>query len=99
MTIVFNVVLILTAIGATILPPYYHLTADWWSTSMGRHVMGYSCAAALLADSGVVRVFLPDLPSQEWIRLVAISFACVFVWQRLYIFIKTQRADDEAERT
>lgn len=96
--VAYRVMLILVAIGTTIFPIYYHVSTggDWRNSVMGRHVMGYTIAAALVADAGVVRVFLPELPGQDILRMVAIGLAALFVWQRNFIAVKAQR-DERTE--
>lgn len=102
--VVYRAALIAVAIGATIFPIYYQIASggSWRKTPMGRHVMGYTMAAALLADAGALRVFLPDLAGQEWMRTIAIVLAAIFVWQRDYILFRAQHSREqqrEDERT
>ncbi len=98
--VIYRVALVLLAIGATGYPIYYHLATrgDWRRSAMGRHLMGYTATAALLADAGIVRVFFSGLPGQELIRVGAIVLAVFFVWQRWYITVRAQR-QREPERT
>lgn len=93
--IVYRVALVLLAIGTTFFPIYYQYSSrgDWRLTPMGRHLMGYTASAALLADAGIVRVYLPDLFGQELIRTLALGLAVLFVWQRNYIAVKAQRVE------
>lgn len=98
--VIYHVVLVVLAVGTTAFPISYHIGTggQWRRTQMGRHLMGYTTAAALLADAGIVRVFFPDLPGQEIGRLAALALAAIFVWQRNIIFVRAQRERD-TERT
>lgn len=102
--VIYNGVLILLAIGTTAFPIGYHVLTGgtWRRTPMGRHLMGYTTAAALLADAGIVRVFFPDLPGQEVVRLGILLVALLFVLQRDYILFRAQHSNEqrrEDERT
>ena len=94
--VILNVELVLLAIGTTLFPIAYHVRSggDWRRTPMGRHLMGYTTAAALLSLSGIVRVFLPDLPGQELTRIGVLLLALVFVYQRDYILFRVQHDED-----
>ncbi len=98
--LLYRVLLAVLAVGATVYPIYYHFatSGDWRRSAMGRHLMGYTTAAALLADAGIIRVFFSTIPGQEEIRLGAIAVAVFFVWQRLFITVRAQR-QHEPERT
>lgn len=100
MTTAFNTLLVIVTAGALFFPIYYHISSagEWRRSPMGRHVMGYTTAAALLGIAGVFRVFLPDLSGQEWIRLGALALAAVFIWQRNYIIVRAQSVPGD-ERT
>jgi len=101
-TVAFNVLLVVVTAGALFFPVYYHVSTagEWRHSPMGRHVMGYTAAAALLGVSGIFRVFLPDLVGQEWVRLLALTLAAVFIWQRNYIIVRAQNfpGDERTDR-
>jgi len=102
MTAVFNTLLVLVTVGALFFPLYYQISTrgEWRRSPMGRHVMGYTSAAALLGISGIFRVFLPDLPGQEYVRIFALTLAVIFIWQRNYIIIRAQNfpGDERTDR-
>lgn len=79
---------------------YYHLTASWWKSPEGRHVMAWTiCTAAIFlfltsAVSGRL-----SLDAKLWVRIVVYG---LFLWLGIWRFVliaKAQRQAREQYRT
>ena len=64
------------AVAATLFVAVYHLSARWWESAEGRHMMSFTAAMALILDYSGVRLLLAALPPVP--PDVAVARAAVF---------------------
>lgn len=87
-----NVLFVWAAVVATA-SVVVHARVSWWRSEMGRHLMAYMGAMAIVLDLGVIRLLAGDSFAFQLVRLVTfISVPIVMTW-RLWLQVKAQRAD------
>ena len=74
----------------TIVIAYYHLTARWWKTPEGRHIMAWTFVmwtVLMLATASTIGAL--SLEVRLWIRLVVFA---LFLWLGIWRFLLIARA-------
>lgn len=95
-----NVLLVLSALPATLAFLVYGLGVTWWRSRWGKHLVGYMFAVALTLDLGVIRLFYLETPWFDWARVAAYVLVVVALWWRLLFVIQAWRegSPDESPR-
>jgi len=89
-TIVGNVLLVISALIATAFVTVYHLSALWWRSPDGRHVMAFMAALALVLDLAVLRLFVGHPEWFETVRTFTFVVIPIVLGWRFSILLKAQ---------
>jgi hypothetical protein len=87
------------AIPAIIFPIYYHFTASWWSSEMGRQLMLSGVTIGALYAASLVSQFVTNEGAKDGIRAFLILLAFVSSWRQLLMYRKFKRAMIRREDT
>lgn len=96
---VYVALLVIGALGSVAFPLMYTIRVPWWHEEVGVHLFAFSALFALLYSRSVVGLLTGTTnklwdeadTGDKWFYLfIAIAGAFV-VWQRFWIFIKSQR--------
>lgn len=94
-----KILIFLTCPAAFGFPIWYHLKLRWQQSEMGRHVMGYSAAVALLYFQALVGIFWPMYPGSIYAGLLLAVAMMIVIWWRVIVFVHIRReAEREARR-
>lgn len=85
--VLYFVITIGAAIGATLFPTAYAALSRWWETPLGRYMMYKGVVLAVSLDFVVLRIFVRDLPL--WVIFVILTLICVMVWWYTILFISS----------
>lgn len=77
--------------GSVVFPVYYHLTAKWWDTRLGQHLMGYSVVVALALTNSLIRIFWPQLDGRVVTARIFTVLIAIIVWWRVYVYWKERK--------
>lgn len=95
-------VLLHWAAAVAVLSVVLHARVPWWRSEMGRHLMIYMAAMAIVLTLSCIRV---DISGDTWwfalLRLATFTAVPIAMTQRAWLQIKAQRArgDDPSEPT
>lgn len=91
--------IIATMLGALTFVIVYAVTARWWATTMGRHVMTFMAAILVVAFLATLTIFYgTSWPHRDAIRTAAWGAIAACLWWRVFILIKAQQLT-RAERS
>ena len=91
-----NIVVTIAAVLGWIFVVQYHLSAPWWRSEMGRHMMTYSAVVAAVLTLSVVRIVGGaglDTPWFVLLRLIVFCGVPVAIGWRIVILWRAQRRD------
>ncbi len=76
----------------------YHFTSKWYDTRLGRHLMAYSVAIALLYLFSAIAIFFPWIKESKWISLSLSVTVLTVVWWRLLEYIHVLRTERKQKK-
>lgn len=87
-----TVLVVVSAVLAWAVCVLYHLSARWWRSEAGRHVMTFTAVLALVLSLWVVGALTPAAKGQWWqiVRLVAFVGVPVSLGWRLWMVWRLQ---------
>jgi hypothetical protein len=91
-----SVLLVVCAAEATAFVVLYAITARWWTSEFGRHVMALMFVLMLVLDLSVVRVYAGVSLEVPWfaaLRLIVFALVPIVLGQRLWLLWKVQVRD------
>ena len=92
----FDVVRMIFVLGgaaaAITFPIYYHVTARWWESEMGRQLMLSAVTIGSLYGASLVSIFITNEGVQEAIRAFLIILAFTSSWRQLIVYRKFKKA-------
>ena len=90
------IALVFAALGALTFVVVYELAADWRSTPLGRNVMAFMAAVAVLLALAIVRSFVPWLDEHvDAMRAGSFTLVGLIIWQRVYLLLRAQFTTSE----
>lgn len=91
-------VLAFGGIPSTVFTLYYGARVRWWGSSTGIHLLGFTLIIALVLDLSVVRHVFGPWPGLRVMAVLLYFGVAIFMWQRLLLLRKAQKAYQPAVR-
>lgn len=88
-----NILLFISALIATAFVLLYAVSARWWQSEEGRHLMSFNAVISAVLWLSVIRVWVPIPPDTPWfavLRLVVFGLVPIVLGWRLYLLVKVQ---------
>lgn len=103
MYVAYVVFLVIGALGSISFPVFYTIRTPWWHDEVGVHLFMFSALFALLYSRSVLGLFNGAVArgwnaastGDQWFYLFVTVAAAFIVWQRFWIFLKSQRQPKE----
>jgi chromate transport protein ChrA len=73
----------------------YGTRSRWRESSLGRHMLYFMVALALVLVFRVIGSFLPGVTWLAYVRLVTYALLVLVIWQRVYLLVRSLRSEVE----
>jgi hypothetical protein len=96
-----NILLVVSALEATVFVLVYHFTATWWRSWPGRNLMGLWFVIAVVLDTSATRALLGASLDTPWFAALRLGVFCgvpLILGASLYGLVKIQVIDRARDR-
>jgi hypothetical protein len=80
--------------GTILFITLYLCCSRWKETALGRHMLYFMLAFALVLTIRACGVFFPGIAWLAYIRIVTYTLLALAIWQRVYLLIRTLRSEE-----
>jgi hypothetical protein len=82
-------------IGVILFLCLYYCFSRWRETALGRHMLYFMVALALVLAFRAITVFWPGLVWVSYARLVTYLLLALAIWQRVYLLARTLHCEED----
>lgn len=86
---------LLMFVGTIVFLALYWKCSMWRESPLGRHMLYFTLAFALVLAIRIVGLFWEGLPWLPYVRIVSYLFLVIVVWQRVWLLVKALRRGTE----